>query len=120
MTPSTSNIIPFPIHRGPKAVVPPAPERLPELAIVASVARTGLNADEHAAHVAAVVRASIGFARRKGVRLDSLPPQLRSWLLDLCEKGDPTCRMVRDWLIGNRRCCASGAIAATTNTEEVM
>jgi hypothetical protein len=28
------------------------------------------------------------------------------WLLDLCNQGDPTCRMIRDWLAGNHRFCA--------------
>ncbi len=53
--------------------------------------------------------AAISFARRKGVALDSLPPQLRVWLLTLCDAGDPTCCMVRDWLAGNRRYCSPPA-----------
>ncbi|SIR21239.1 hypothetical protein SAMN05880582_1087 [Rhizobium sp. RU20A] len=120
MTPSTSNIIPFPIVpvRGPVPVTPctaltsanPLVSMLPGQSTLSEPAgHADPAADDHAAHVATVVRAAITFARRKGVALDSLPPQLRVWLLALCDAGDPTCRMVRDWLAGNRRYCSPPA-----------
>jgi hypothetical protein len=65
-----------------------------------------LGPDERAGYVASIVRPVIMLAKRKGKGLESLPPQLRGWLLDLCEAGDPTCRMVRDWLMGNGRYCS--------------
>ncbi len=107
MTLSTSNVISFPIARTlPAMKAPSLHERVLEFAAAVSVGEHHALSDDHAVHVAAVVRASIRFARRKGVRLDSLPPQLRMWLLELCNQGDPTCRMVRDRLTGNRRLCA--------------
>ena len=58
-------------------------------------------AEDHAAHVATVVRIAIRSARRRGVRLESMLSIPRGWLLDLCEQGDPTCLVVLDWLNGN-------------------
>ncbi|KJS15555.1 MAG: hypothetical protein VR78_08840 [Hoeflea sp. BRH_c9] len=58
-------------------------------------------AEDHAAHVASVVRIAIRSARRRGVRLESMLSIPRGWLLELCEQGDPTCLVVRDWLNGN-------------------
>jgi len=58
-------------------------------------------AEDHAAHVATVVRIAIRSAKRRGVHLESMLSIPRAWLLDLCEAGDPTCLMVRDWLNGN-------------------
>jgi hypothetical protein len=106
MTQPTSNILPFPFARP----VPPMrasslEERALQFAAAASTAEHNALSDDHAVHVAAVVRASIRFGRRKGARLDSLPPLLRTWLLELCNQGDPTCRMIRDWLTGNHRFC---------------
>jgi len=108
MTQSTSNILPFPAARPlPLMKTPSLQERGLQFAAVASSAEHNALSDDHAVHVAAVVRASIRFGRRKGARLDSLPPLLRTWLLELCNQGDPTCRMIRDWLMGNHRFCAS-------------
>ncbi|WPE23497.1 hypothetical protein [Shinella zoogloeoides] len=105
MTQPTFNILPFPIHRSPPVMtVPATSDRAAEVAAVAPV---DVSAEDYAALVESVVKASVHFARRKGVRLDSLPPQLRSWLLDLCDQGDPTCRVVHEWLTGNRRFCRS-------------
>ncbi|MBC7281573.1 hypothetical protein [Hoeflea sp.] len=59
--------------------------------------------EEQARHVAAVVRIAIRSARRRGVRLESVLSIPRGWLLDLCDQGDPTCIVVRDWLQGNRK-----------------
>lgn len=109
MTQLTSNILPFPIPQHLPAMKVPAASgsgRVAEVAAVASIGQYPVSAEKHAAHVESVVGASVRFARRKGVRLDSLPPQLRTWLLDLCDQGDPTCCVVRDWLTGNRRFCA--------------
>lgn len=109
MTQPTSNVLPFPIPRAlPTMKAPSLQARAAAFAAaVASAGEHSALSEDYAVHVAVVVRASIRFARRKGVCLDSLPPQLRIWLLELCNQGDPTCRMVRDWLSGNRPFCAS-------------
>ncbi|WP_417426901.1 hypothetical protein, partial [Hoeflea sp.] len=59
-------------------------------------------AEDHANYVASVVRIAIRSAKRRGVRLESMLSIPRKWLLDLCDEGDPTCLIVRDWLMGNR------------------
>lgn len=59
-------------------------------------------AEEHASHVATVVRIAIRSAKRRGVSLESMLSIPRGWLLDLCDEGDPTCIVVRDWLTGGR------------------
>lgn len=108
MTQPTSNILPFPISQSPPVMTFPTPSgSVSEITAAASHGEHAVSAEDHAAHVASVVGATIRFARRKGIHLDSLPPQLRTWLLELCNQGDPTCRMVRDWLSGNRRFCVS-------------
>lgn len=107
MTQPTSNILSFPITCPlPPMKVLSLQERALQFAAAASTAEHNALSDDHAVHVAAVVRASIRFSRRKGARLDSLPPLLRTWLLELCHQGDPTCCMIREWLTGNRRFCA--------------
>jgi len=100
MTPASSNIILFPSP-------PAAPFRF-----VQNMDRdwriaklNSLGPDQRTEYVASIVRPAIMLAKRKGKGLESLPPQLRGWLLDLCDAGDPTCRMVRDWLMGNGRYC---------------
>lgn len=95
MTPRTSNILPFPRRTPPSVLLPSAQYTRPPTAL------DTLGVEERADYVASVVRSTIGFARRKGRRIESLPPQLREWLLRLCEQGDPTCLAVRDWLDGN-------------------
>ncbi|WP_412050564.1 hypothetical protein ACK6D9_02935 [Hoeflea sp. Naph1] len=60
-------------------------------------------AEDHANYVASVVRIAIRSAKRRGVRLESMLSIPRKWLLDLCDEGDPTCIVVRDWLMGNRK-----------------
>jgi len=70
------------------------------------VARPGprkMTEEEHADHVAKVVRIAIRSAKRRGIRLESVLSIPRRWLLDLCDEGDPTCVIVRDWLLGNRK-----------------
>lgn len=95
MTPRTSNILPFPTRTPPPVLLPPVQYACPPTAL------DTLGVDERAEYVASIVRSAIGFAKRKGRRIESLPPQLRGWLLGLCELGDPTCLAVRDWLDGN-------------------
>lgn len=95
MTPRTSNILPFPTRTTLSVAPPPV-----HYACTPSALDTN-GVDERTEYVASVVRATIGFARRKGRRIESLPPQLRVWLLELCELGDPTCVVVRAWLDGN-------------------
>lgn len=104
MTQPTSNILPFPIVPNlPPMKAPSLQERALRFAAAASTEEHNALSDDHAVHLAAVVRASIRFGRRKGARLDSLPPLLRTWLLELCNQRDPTCLMIRDWLAGNYR-----------------
>lgn len=101
MTPVSSNIVLFPSP-------PAAPfrfvqsmdhdQRLSKL--------TSLGPDERPDYVASLVRPVIRIKERKGKGLQSLRPPLRGWLLDLCDAGDPTCRMIRDWLMGNSRYCS--------------
>lgn len=95
MTPRTSNIAPFPTCTTPSVLPPPVQYASPPTAL------DKLGVDERANYVASIVRSAIGFAKRKGVRIESLPPQLRGWLLELCELDDPTCIVVRAWLDGN-------------------
>lgn len=95
MTPSTSNILRFPTRTLPSVLLPSAQYACPPTAL------DKLGVDERAEYVASIVRSTIGFAQRRGRRIESLPPQLRGWLLKLCELGDPTCLVVRDWLDGN-------------------
>lgn len=95
MTPRASNILPFPIRTTPSVLLSSVKDTYPV------TAADKLDADERADYVASIVRSAIGFAKRKGRQIESLPPQLRSWLLRLCEQGDPTCLVVRDWLDGN-------------------
>lgn len=103
MTLSNSNIIAFPSSTGLPAVV-----RQPARKSICIEELRKLSADERADYIVSIIRPAIGFARRKGAGLDSLPAQLRAWLLELCDLGDPTCRMVRDWLMGNPDFAASG------------
>lgn len=96
MTTSNSNILTFPSHSEPVRLIKRA-----EGGTICRAALDKLTADERADYVASIVRPAIGFARRKGRRLESLPPQLRAWLIELCALGDPTCLVIRDWLGGN-------------------
>ncbi len=52
---------------------------------------------------AVVTQVVIGFARRKGIAMTSVPKIFREQLLALCAAGDPTALMLRDWLEGNRK-----------------
>ena len=55
---------------------------------------------------AIVAQVVIGFARRKGIAMSSVPKIFREQLLALCAAGDPTALMLRDWLEGNRKLLA--------------
>ena len=65
-------------------------------------------ADDHAAQVAMVVRIAIRSAQRRGVSLQSMLSIPRGRLLKLCDEGDPTCLVVRDWMMGNRKYLPDG------------
>lgn len=101
MTPVFSNIVLFPSPPAAPFHFVQREERDQRVAKLNS-----LGPDERAGYIASIVRPVIRIAKQKGKGLESLPPQLRGWLLDLCDAGDPTCRMVRDWLIGNSRYCS--------------
>lgn len=107
MTPRASNILPFPTRTPPSVLLPPVQYACLPTAL------DKLGVDERAEYVASIVRSTIGFAKRKGRRIESLPPQLRGWLLGLCELGDPTCLAVRDWLDGNP------AVSSRSSQEDV-
>ena len=96
MTSTPSNILKFPSQVEPVRLIDRA-----EGGTICRAALDQLTADGRADYIASIIRPAIGFARRKGRRLESLPPQLRAWLLELCALGDPTCLVIRDWLDGN-------------------
>nr|CAD6615818.1 hypothetical protein RTCK_02946 [Rhizobium sp. TCK] len=111
---TTSNIIAFP-RRGangsepncirPKEAIPsdgPAPAAQ-AIALAMATPPGGASSEAQQEFAETVIGTAIRFARRKGRSLTSLPPQMRKWLLELCEQGDPTARVVRDWLEGNGR-----------------
>lgn len=68
--------------------------------------------DEGAQFAETVIRTAIRLGKRKGQSLNSLPPQMRKWLLDLCEQRDPTAKVVLDWLNGNRGFLPQGLATA--------
>jgi hypothetical protein len=111
---TTSNIIAFP-RRGatgsepnsirrkealPSAAPAPAAQAI-ALAIATPPGEASSEAQQEFTET--VIGTAIRFARRKGRSLTSLPPQMRKWLLELCDQGDPTARVVRGWLEGNGR-----------------
>lgn len=55
---------------------------------------------------AIVAQVVIGFARRKGIAMSSIPKIFREQLVALCAVGDPTALMLRDWLEGNSKLLA--------------
>ncbi|CZT38068.1 hypothetical protein [Rhizobium sp. 9140] len=112
MTTPVSNIIAFPVRRvsaGDVAALPlangvevSATTSSPP-AVVSMWNGSAYDAtEEEWLNAATLVRAAIRHARRKGVALASLPPALRHMLLQQCDRGQPACLMVRDWLTGNR------------------
>lgn len=115
MNTPVSNIIAFPLHRAapgafaesiispaalPSAAIPPTATSPTVVSITDG--RSVDQSDEDWLNVSALVRAVIRHARRKGVALTSLPPALRTMLLTECNRGQPACLMLRDWLNGNR------------------
>ena len=104
MTNLISNILPFPIRHAPiqpalrPTVAQPA---TPHLQVKGNTGPVG--DEEYREHVACIVGVAIRAGRRKGRSLSSLQPQLRKWLIDLCDQGEPSAVMVHDWLTGNRR-----------------
>jgi len=118
MSRHTSNVILFPnnpAHQAPSA--PKSSGRLKRLAKLEEAASRGaarsLAIPQAMAMGAAtpdalpdpaiVARVVIGFARRKGKAMTSIPKLFREQLVALCAVGDPTALMLRDWLEGNRR-----------------
>lgn len=96
------------------------------MATARTVRRQPWTAEDHAAHVAIVVRIAIRSAKRRGVSLQSMLSIPRGWLLKLCDEGDPTSLVVRNWLMGNLAHLPDGfekefstATASTTDSEGV-
>ncbi|MCZ7468155.1 hypothetical protein M0412_08790 [Agrobacterium sp. O3.4] len=119
MSRHTSNVIPFPNNLPHEAPPTPKPssrmKRLAKLQEATSCGATSMSqaipqamamcaakpdASPDPAIVAQVV---IGFARRKGIAMTSVPKIFREQLLTLCAVSDPTALMLRDWLEGNRK-----------------
>lgn len=111
---TTSNIIAFPC-RGATGSEPPSARRkeanpsaapapaAQAIALAMATPPGGASSEAQQEFAETVIGTAIRFARRKGRSLTSLPPQMRKWLLELCDQGDPTARVVRDWLEGNSR-----------------
>lgn len=118
---TTLNIIQFPPSlaiSGQPTVANPCDARATIATEIASAIATPAGratSDESEAFAETVIRTAIRFGKRNGQSLTSLPPQMRKWLLDLCEQGDPTAQVVLDWLDGNRRFLPRGL--ATTDGE---
>lgn len=114
-----SNVIPFPNNPAHKVPLTPKPssrpKRLAKLQEATSCAATSRSqAIPQAMAICAstpgqlpdpaiVARVVIGFARRKGIAMASIPKIFREQLLALCAADDPTALMLRDWLKGNRK-----------------
>ncbi|MCM2477766.1 hypothetical protein HGO38_30430 [Rhizobium sp. CG5] len=119
---TTATILPFPSH----ALQRPSPSPSPSPATKRSASFAALQRDEQhydATMVQAVpdaialcasappelpdasvvARVVIGFAKRKGVAMTSVPKLMRDQLAMLGAVGDPTALMLREWLEGNRR-----------------
>lgn len=117
-----SNVIPFPNHLAHE--VPPTPKpssrskRLAKLQEATSCVATSRSqaipqamamcaaTSDALPDPAIVARVVIGFARRKGIAMASIPKIYRVQLFTLCSAGDPTALMLRDWLEGNRKLLA--------------
>lgn len=118
-----SNVIPFPNNLAHHLPSTPKPSsRLKRLAKLQNVTSRNVTSGsqvipEAMAMCAAtsdtlpdpaiVARVVIGFARRKGIAMASVPKIFRGQLLALCAAGDPTALMLRDWLEGNRKLLAA-------------
>jgi len=64
---------------------------------------------------AVVAKVVIGFARRKGIAMASIPTIYRKQLLSLCAAGNPTGLLLRDWLEGNCKLLDETPIADAIN-----
>lgn len=121
MSRHTSNVIPFPkkpVHQPPSAPKPSgrlkrlaALEEATSLGAARSLAipqamAMGAATPDALPDPAIVAQVVIGFARRKGIAMTSIPKLFREQLLALCAAGDPTALMLRDWLEGNRKLLA--------------
>lgn len=108
MTQNPSNILPFPMRHTPSRIATQPWEAEPEVLHLRATGNKSLVADdEFREHVATIVGVAIRCGRRKGRSLSSLQPQLRKWLTDLCDQGEPSALMVHDWMTGNCRYLAS-------------
>ena len=90
MTNPTSNILPFPIQHAahtPASQLSATRPKVPRLPIIGGRGPTA--SEEYREHVATIVGTAIRCGRRKGRSLSSLQPQLRKWLIDLCDFDDP-------------------------------
>ncbi len=114
-----SNVIPFP--NNPALQVPSTPKPSSRLKRLAKLQETTSQSSTSRSQAipqamakcaatpdalpdpAIVAQVVIGFARRKGIAMDSIPKIFREQLLALCAAGDPTALMLRDWLEGNRK-----------------
>lgn len=117
-----SNVIPFPNNPAHKVPSTPKPSsrlkrlaKLQEATGCAATSRSQAIPQAMAMCAAApaalpdpaiVAQVVIGFARRKGIAMTSVPKIFRVQLLTLCSAGDPTALMLRDWLEGNRKLLA--------------
>ncbi|WP_312367744.1 hypothetical protein [Ensifer sp.] len=117
-----SNVIPFP--NNPAHQVPSTPKPSSRLKRLAKLQETTSQSSTSRSQAipqamamcaatpdalpdpAIVAQVVIGFARRKGIAMDSIPKIFRVQLLTLCAAGDPTALMLRDWLGGNRKLLA--------------
>lgn len=118
----TSNVIPFPNNPPEQlAFTPVTSSRSKRLAKFQDVARESAKSRSQAIpqaiamcavtpaalpDPAIVAQVVIGFARRKGIAMASIPKIFREQLFALCTAGDPTALMLRDWLENNRKLLA--------------
>ena len=108
MTNFPSNILPFPIrHASIQTASQPTPAG-PAIPCLPLPGHERLVSDDaYRDHVACVIGVAIRAGRREGRSLSSLQPQLRKWLIEFCDEGDPSAIMVRDWLTGDRHYLAA-------------
>ena len=128
-----SNVIPFPnpAHKVPSTPKPSS--RLKRLAKLQEATSCAATSRSHAIpqamamcaaapaalpDPAIVAQVVIGFARRKGIAMSSIPKLFREQLVALCAAGDPTALMLRDWLEGNRKLLAFEGMLASRGVDE--
>lgn len=117
-----SNVIPFPNNLAHEVPSTPKPSsQLKRLTKLQGATNRGVTSRSQAIPQAMAMCAAmpaalpdpaivsqvvIGFARRKGIAMTSIPKIFREQLFTLCAAGDPTALMLRDWLEGNRKLLA--------------